>query len=445
MTPRMESFLLTATIAAIPVAGFAEQAISSFTLENGLEVVVIEDHRAPAVTQMLWYKVGAADEPPGQSGIAHFLEHMMFRGTEMHAGGEFQKTVELLGGSENGFTSRDYSGYFQRVANDRLETVMALEADRMSNLLLSEEDIVVERQVVLEERNERTDSNPHSLFSEQRAAALYLNHPYGTPVIGWRHEIEGLGRDELLQFYRKYYAPNNATLIIAGDVQPDQVRELAIKYYGGIAPNPELEPRNRPQEPPHLAPRRLTASDPRVAQPYLVRQYLAPERNPGDQEQAAALEILAEILGGGVTAVLNRKLEIEDKIAVYVSAFYDGTSVDRTSFGFVVMPVPGVSLEDAESALDEALEEFMEAGVDEDQLARIKSRIRAAWIYGQDNVREQADRYGRALTMGLTVDDVQAWPGVLQAVTGEDVVAAAADVLNMRNSVTGWLTGEVAQ
>ncbi len=433
---------LSITLATLSTTALSEQDITSFSLDNGLHVVVIEDHRAPAAIQMLWYKVGAADEPAGRSGVAHFLEHLMFRGTEEYELGEFQKTVQLLGGSENGFTSRDYTGYYQRVAADRLETVMELEADRMTGLLMTEEDVKVERQVVLEERNERTDSNPHSLFSEQRSAALFLNHPYGIPVIGWRHEIEELDREVLFDFYRKHYVPNNATLVIAGDVEPDQIRELAEKHYGGLEPNPDLEVRSRPQEPPHLAPRRLSATDPRVAQPYLVRLYLAPERNSGDQERAAALEILAEILGGGVTSVLTRKLEVEEKIAVQASAFYDGLSIDKTSFGLLVVPAEGVMLEEAEEAMDRVLVEFLESGVDEDHLNRIKTQIRAAWIYGQDDVYDQAYRYGQALTAGLAIEDVQAWPDVLQAVTGEDVIAAAREVLEISKSVTGWLSGE---
>ena len=433
---------LSITLATLSTTALSEQDITSFSLDNGLHVVVIEDHRAPAAIQMLWYKVGAADEPAGRSGVAHFLEHLMFRGTEEYELGEFQKTVQLLGGSENGFTSRDYTGYYQRVAADRLETVMELEADRMTGLLMTEEDVKVERQVVLEERNERTDSNPHSLFSEQRSAALFLNHPYGIPVIGWRHEIEELDREVLFDFYRKHYVPNNATLVIAGDVEPDQIRELAEKHYGGLEPNPDLEVRSRPQEPPHLAPRRLSATDPRVAQPYLVRLYLAPERNSGDQERAAALEILAEILGGGVTSVLTRKLEVEEKIAVQASAFYDGLSIDKTSFGLLVVPAEGVTLEEAEEAMDRVLVEFLESGVDEDHLNRIKTQIRAAWIYGQDDVYDQAYRYGQALTAGLAIEDVQAWPDVLQAVTGEDVIAAAREVLEISKSVTGWLSGE---
>ncbi|MCE8469529.1 insulinase family protein, partial [Rhodovulum sulfidophilum] len=258
-----------AVLALIATAGIARaEKVTDFTLQNGMEVVVIEDHRAPVVVQMVWYKVGAADEPPGKSGIAHFLEHLMFKGTDAVGPGDFSKIVEENGGSDNAFTSWDYTAYFQRVAADRLDLMMQIEADRMTGLKLSEEDVATERNVILEERNQRTENDPGALFSEQRRAAQYLNHPYGIPIIGWRHEMEGLSRADALSYYRTYYAPNNAVLVVAGDVEPDAVRAMAEAHYGPLAPSETLPPRLRPQEPPQLAARHLTYDDPRVAQPY---------------------------------------------------------------------------------------------------------------------------------------------------------------------------------
>ena len=224
-----------------------------------------------------------------------------------------------------------------------------------------------------------------------------------------------------------------------GDVTPEQVRTLAEKYYGVLPPNPELAPRQRPQEPGQSAARRLVFEDPRVSQPYVTRNYLAPERNPGDQETAAALTILAEILGGGNTSFLNERLQFDQKLAVYTGAFYSGASLDKTAFNVTVVPTQGVSLEKAETAMDEALAAFMETDIDQDQLDRIKMQLRASQIYARDNVETIANRYGRALTSGLTIEDVQAWPDVLQSVTAEDVKAAAEMVFNDRHSVTGWL------
>lgn len=273
-------------------------AVSTFTLDNGLEVVVIEDHRAPVVVHMVWYRIGAADESAGHSGIAHFLEHLMFKGTDEVASGDFSAIVEAQGGNDNAFTSHDYTAYFQRVAADRLDLMMKMEADRMRDLRLTEEDVLTERDVILEERGQRTDSDPGALLSEQMSAAQFLNHSYGVPIIGWRHEIAALSRQDALDFYHANYAPNNAILVVAGDVTPDDVLELAKTHYGPLAPSDRITPRDRPSEPPQLTERRMVFSDERVSEPYMIRTYLAPERNAGDQSEAAALTMLAELLGG---------------------------------------------------------------------------------------------------------------------------------------------------
>ncbi len=416
--------------------------VTTFTLDNGMDVVVIEDHRAPVVTNMVWYKAGSADEPPGSSGVAHFLEHLLFKGTETLAPGEFSKVVAANGGTDNAFTSYDYTGYYQRIAADRLELVMKMEADRMVNLQLDEADILTERDVIIEERNTRTENDPGALFGEQRNAALYLNHPYGTPIIGWRHEMETLNLQQALAYYEKFYAPNNAILIVAGDVLPEDVRALAEKYFEPIPANPELGERVRPQEPPQTAERRLQFKDPRVAQPYVIRSYLAPERDPGAQEKAAALSLLSEVLGGGQTSVLSKKLQFDTQTAVYAGAFYRGLSYDDTSFGLIIVPSEGVTLQEAEDALDQAVAEFLEEGIDDEQLERIKFQLKAQQIYALDNIEGIARRYGSSLTAGLTVEDVQAWPDILQATTEEDILAAAREVFNRDASVTGWLMSD---
>lgn len=430
---------------AIDSAGETDQ-VTHFTLDNGMDVVIVEDHRAPVVVQMVWYRAGSADEKPGASGVAHFLEHLLFKGTETLAPGEFSATVARNGGSDNAFTSYDYTAYFQRIAADRLELVMRMEADRMVNLQLTEADIATERDVIIEERNQRVENDPGALFREQRNAAQYLNHRYGVPIIGWRHEMEALGLSEALEYYETHYAPNNAILVVAGDVQPDEVRQLAETYYGVIPANPDLPERSRPQEPPQTSERRLQMSDPRVAQPYLIRSYLAPERDPGEQEEAAALTLLGELLGGGITSVMTQKLQFDLKIAVQSGAWYSGTNRDDTTFNLSVVPAEGVSLEEAEAAMDKVIAEFLETGVDEAQLARLKRQLRAARIYARDDVNAIANRYGRALAIGLSVEDVQAWPALLDAVTPGEIMAAAQKVFDDKKSVTGWLTQtEVSQ
>ena len=292
-------------------------------------------------------------------------------------------------------------------------------------------------------RSQRSDSDPSALFSKQIGAAQYLNHPYGTPVIGWRSEMEGLTRQDALDFYKANYAPNNAILIVAGDVKPDEVLALAKKYYGPIPPSDAIQPRVRPVEPPQLAARRLTMTDPRVAQPYVVRTYLAPQAKTGDQKQAAALTILAELLGGNAsTSLMARSLMFDSHEATYVAAQYDGISLDPTTFGLVVVPAQGVSLGDAEKAMDACLAKFLKDGVDQAEFDRIKAQIRAKQVYDQDNTQGAAHRYGMALASGLTVQDVQDWPKVLADVTPQDVMAAAAQVLDPKQSVTGWLSPE---
>ncbi len=437
------AFLLI--LGAQPVAAQAPDpaqmppGISHFALDNGLDVVVIEDHRAPVVVQMVWYRIGAADEMPGKSGIAHYLEHLMFKGTDTLAPGEFSKTVTANGGMDNAFTSYDYTAYFQRIAADRLELVMRMEADRMANLRIGEADWQAERQVVLEERAQRTDSDPGALFSEERAAAQYLNHPYGRPVIGWRAEMEGLTRQDALDWYQAHYAPDNAILIVAGDVTPARVRELAQTYYGPIPPAGHDKTRSRPQEPPQRAPRQMEFVDARVAQPVLYRSILAPERNPGEQRKAAALTVLAELLGGSPqTSVLGRELMLTGK-AVHVGAYYDGLTVDPTTFTLVVVPADGMSTDEAEAALNAALSRFLETGVDAGQLDRVRAQVHANQIYARDSAHGRAYDYGQGLAIGLGVADVNAWPDLLAEVGADEVEAVARELLTSTATVTGWL------
>ncbi|MEM9046143.1 MAG: pitrilysin family protein [Pseudomonadota bacterium] len=418
----------------------AEQPVTSFTLDNGMDVVVIEDHRAPVVTHMVWYRVGAADEPWGASGIAHYFEHMMFRGSEKFPNGIASQIIGENGGRENAFTSWDYTGYFQTIAADRLELVMDLESDRMVNLIIDPELAATELKVIIEERNQRTDTSPQSLFSEQMRAALWLNHPYAVPIVGWRHEILDLSVDDLTSFYKRYYAPDNAVLIVAGDVTPEGVRALAEKYYG-VIPASGKPPEPRPAEPPQLAPRRIEMSDPRVRQPYMMRFYLAPSYKPERPEQSAALFLLSQVLGDGITSRFSSKLQLEDKTAISTGSFYSPVDRDATSFGIWAVPAPGVDLETIEQSLDEVLAEIAANGPTEEELDRIKLKIRAERIFGQDSVGRQARLYGNALVVGFSVADVQGWPAVIEAITPADVQAAT-ELLNIDASVTGYLERE---
>jgi zinc protease len=410
----------------------------TFTLDNGMQVVVVTNTRAPVVVHMVWYKVGSADDPAGRSGIAHFLEHLMFMGTPSVPKGEFSKIVARNGGNQNAFTSRDYTGYFQKVAKDRLELVMGLEADRMVNLVLDDAVVDSERKVILEERSSRTDNDPGSLLSEQLAAARYLAHPYRIPVIGWAHEIAELDTEEILAFYRLYYAPDNAVLVVAGDITAEQLRPMAIRTYGAVLAA-GIAQRERPQEPPHRAARRVELKDPRVRQAEWSRTHLAPSYNAGAVEHAYALQVLAELLGGGSTSRLYRALVIERKVAVSAGAWYGASSLDMSQFGLYASPAPGVDLAAVEAAVDDQIATLLADGVTEDEVARITARMVRGAIYGRESLGTAARVFGAALTTGTSIEDVEAWPDRIVAVTAAQVIAAARAILIPETSVTGLL------
>lgn len=430
------AFALALLVAAPALAADPQR----FTLDNGMEVVVIEDRRAPVAVSMVWYRVGAADDPAGQSGIAHYLEHLMFKATESLESGEFDRVVEANGGQHNAFTSWDYTAYHQRVAADRLEQMLVMEADRMVNLRLDRSDWLPERDVILRERGQTLESNPDRVFGEQMRAALFQNHPYGRPIIGWRHEMETLTGDIATAFYRVHYAPDNAILVVAGDVAAADVLAMAQRHFGPI-PAAGTPPRVRPTEPPQQAERRLIMRDARVGQPYVNRLYLAPTRRPGDQRQAAAFQVLAALLGGSSqTSVLERRLTYDEGVSISAWAGYSGLALDHGTFSLGIMPVEGVSLQQAEDALDRVLADFIETGVDAEQLARVRMQIRAEAIYELDDAGDRARGVGMALSVGLTLDDYTAWLDDLAAVTEAEIIAAARQ-LDRRASVTGWLMG----
>jgi zinc protease len=412
-----------------------------FTLENGLEVVVVSDHRAPVVTHMVWYRVGAADEPPGKSGIAHFLEHLMFKGTDKFGPGEASRIIARIGGNENAFTSQDYTAYYQTVAPSRLDTVMGIESDRMVNLKLDRDHVISERDVILEERRTRTDNSDAAKFGEQVNAAMFLAYPYRIPVIGWEHEIRELSQKDAIDFYKLWYAPNNAILIVAGDVTAETVRALAEKHYGSI-PRRQIAERQRVDEPPQIAPRRLTMTSPQVGQARFARRYFAPSHSYGAREHKLALEVLTEILGGGTTSRLYRSLVVEAKIAVSAGSWYGGDDIGPSTFGFYGSPAQGKSVEDVEAAIDEEIQKLLNDGVTEEELSSALKRLTRSAIFARDSVTAPARIIGAALASGLSIEEIESWPDRIAKITVEDVAKAARAVLKLERTVTSTLLPE---
>jgi zinc protease len=428
---------LIAAAAATPACA-QDSKIFQFALQNGMQVLVVPDHRAPIVTQMIWYRVGAVDDPPGLSGLAHFFEHMMFRGTASVPGDQFSQTVARNGGEDNAFTTHDYTAFYEEIAKDRLRLVMGLDADRMVNLDLSDPNVRTERDVVLEERRMRIDNDPQSLMREQMEAALHFSHPYGRPVIGWPEEVHRIGRIEAQDFYTHHYAPNNAILVVAGDVTTDEVRTDAEATYGKV-PARELVPRAEFAQPPRLGETRLTVRRSDVKVPVFMRSYRVVSYTEAKPGEAEALETLAQLMGGDATSTLYRELVVKRKLASDTDVSYSGYTRDAGEFSIYAVPRPGVRIEALEQAIDGIIKSYVPGPPKGGDLDRAKTQLVADAIYRRDSEYEQASAYGQALAIGLTVDDVQSWPNRIRAVTGDAVRDAATNDLIKREAVTGYL------
>ncbi|MFV3074170.1 M16 family metallopeptidase [Niveispirillum fermenti] len=429
---------LTVAAAIFPAAARVFDP-ETFTLKNGMQVVVVNNPRAPVVSHMVWYKVGSADEDPGKSGLAHYLEHLMFKGTAKMKPSEFSRTVARNGGRDNAFTSYDYTAYFENIARDRLELVMGMEADRMVNLRLTDAIVLPERKVIQEERRQRTENEPASRLYEQLYSLLFVHHPYGTPIIGWMHEIEQLTTQDALDFYKRHYAPNNAILVVAGDITAAELKPLAEKTYGKIRPAEDIPARVRVTEPPTEGARRITLSDDQVRQPNWTRLWKAPSYNAGDTRLAHALEVLETVLADGATSRLYRSLVVEQKVAAGISLFYNPYALDLGTVGISATPAPGQEVEALEKAIDAELARLLKDGVTPAEVQSAKVRLRRDAIFARDSLQGPAYAFGVALTTGQTVADVEAWPDRIDAVTVEQVNEAARTVLGRDNHATGIL------
>ncbi len=401
---------------------------------------MLPSRRAPIVNQLVVYKVGSADEVYGKTGVAHFLEHMMFKGTATVGATEFSRIVSKNGGRDNAYTSYDTTGYFQTVAPDRLELVMRMEADRMAGLRITEKELIPERQVVLEERRMRIDNSPAALLDEAVNEQLFGRHkPYGMPISGYIDDVKKLNVNDLTSFYVKWYAPNNAILIVAGDTTAEHVRKLAEKYYGPV-PVRRIEPRRRPSEGATDLPQRVTRADARVAEPRWSRNYLAPSYHKGETRHAYALQVLARLLGGGETSRLWKSLVVERKVALSAWAGYSPASLGLTTFSLGVHPASGISMADIEGAVGDLLAKVVNDGVPAAEVERAQNQLLAGAIYSQDSLQSGPRLYGAILGIGGTVADIDAWPQRIADVTPGDVVAAARQVWRPEGLVTAVLT-----
>lgn len=439
---RLLVLVMVAVSFLMPVAHAASTKgpeVSEFMLDNGLKVVVIPDRRAPVVTHMIWYKVGSADDPVGKSGIAHLLEHLMFKGTSNYPQGEFSSAVTAIGGQENAFTSIDYTAYFQKVSPEALPTMMKYEADRMRNLVLSDEIIYPERKVVLEERSGRVDNNPGAILSEFTQAALFVHHPYGIPIIGWEHEIAKLERDDILAFYERWYQPWNAIVVVAGDVDPQAVLAEAKKTYGKITATLEPLERTRVSDPATVVAKKLEYSDPRVTNPVWRRTFLAPSYRNAAPREAEALDLLGAILGESATSRIYNEVVLEGQLATSAGAFYQGSARDMAYFGLYATPRGETTIEELEAVMEAQVDKIVKHGVTQEELDRARQTFLRSVIFSQDSQVTLARIYGSVLSIGGSVQDIVEWPDRIKSVTVEDVNAAARKYLQRDKSVTSYL------
>lgn len=405
---------------ALCSATFAAAPVREFTLGNGLKVLVREDHRAPVAVSQIWYKVGSSYEPDGLTGISHLLEHMMFKGTPETPDGEFSRLIAANGGDENAFTSRDYTAYFQTLEKERLELSFRLEADRMRRLLLKAEDAAKETQVVLEERRLRTDDQPEALTQEQFYAAAYVTSPYRRPIIGWMQDIQTITSEDLRRWYQQWYAPNNATLVVVGDVEPDKIRELAEKYFGPLPPS-ELIPPKPAAEIPQKGERRIVVKTP-AELPYVILGYKTPTLKTATEAwEPYALAVLEGVLDAGGSARLSRNLIRGSQIAATVNADYSPISRLDELFTLAGNPAPGRSSAELEQALRAEIARLREETVSRDELARVIAQVIAGEVYQQDSMFYQGMRLGTLETVGLGWNRLDDYVQRVQAVTPEQV------------------------
>lgn len=411
-----------------PLTQQTDDAVQSYRLSNGMKVLVIENHRAPVVVSQVWYKIGASYEHDGITGVSHVLEHMMFKGTDKHPAGEFSEIVAANGGEENAFTGQDYTAYFQKIANDRLELCLELEADRMRNLNFDEKEFIKEIEVVKEERRLRTDDKPTALTYERFNAVAFTNSPYRRPIIGWMEDLDTLTIDDARQWYKTWYAPNNATLVVAGDVEAEEVYRLAKQYFGQLPASeiPQLKPRHEAKQ---YGTQRIMVELPAKI-PYLIMGYKAPVLTADmvsqkDEWEMYALEVLAGVLDGGNSARLSKNLVRGQEIASSASASYGMSARHETLFVLSAVPNDEVAIEVLEFALREEINIIKTQLPDDKELDRVKAQVAASQVYKQDSTFYQAMEVGMLDTIGLPWQIKDQYVDKILAVTAEQVQQVA--------------------
>ena len=415
-------------------------AAKIFTLHNGLQVVVVPDRKSPKIVHMVWYKVGAADDLPGKSGLAHFVEHLTFRGTKTLPGQQFFRKLEGLSAKQDGVTAYDYTVYYQMGAAKQLATFMQFEADRMANVTITERSVASGRKSVLQERR-HTNSSPHAVLDEHMQAAFYRDHPYGTPVLGWPREMDAITGDEAIAFYRQWYVPNNAIVVIYGHVTAEEIRPLAERYYGGVSAQPIPTRRiQRDVEGRNAGP--VVIKDNRVRTPLWRRDYFAPSYAAGATQHAYALQVLAEILGGAPTSRLNQSLVVKKAMASEVTVDYHPDSLGPTAFSISVVLRRGAKLNEVQDAVDFELQTLIANGPSSDEMVRAIRDTKINTASFDNDVPIVAQFVGAALVNGRTLEDLKAWSAQITAVTAEQVRQAARAIFALERSVTGVLLAQ---
>ena len=410
----------------------------SFTLSNGLQVVVVENKRAPVISSMIWYDVGSADEEYGKSGLAHFLEHLMFKGTKKFPGSTFSNFISKNGGSENAFTSYDYTAYFQTISSDKIEEVLEMEADRMKNLVLTNDQVETERKVILEERNQRIDSRPSSILDQDMRKSLFPNNTYGIPIIGWKHEIKNLTYDDVIKFYNKYYVPDNAKLILSGNIDYDRAKIIARKYFGNIPSEKKKTERKYLRDPEILSNINVILEHEDVKQKVWKRVY---KSNSIVQsiKKGIALDFGLEIIAGGKTSFLYKNLVEEKKLFSSVGGYYQGFTKGPATIYFYAIPIKDLSEYQINIEIDTTLQDAIKVGISDEEFDRKKKKYFYNSIYQRDSIAQPAQILGEALSIGLSIDEVLNWDRYIESLTVDDVMNELKVFIKNRDFVTGML------